>query len=118
MEELNTSRLTETLDLLTHPYRRYALYCLTNKSEEISVDTLATAIAKWDEDQSKAGQSTDRGAVKTALCHTHLPKLADRGVVSFRANTGVIELRDTGGIDQFLADTARIDGYIQAVAGD
>ena len=118
MAEPNTSRLTETLDLLTHPYRRYTLYWLTNKSGEVSVDTLATAIAEWAGDQTRAGRRTDRDAVKTALCHTHLPKLADRGVVSFRANTAVVELRDTDGLDRFLADTARIDGYIPAAAGD
>lgn len=118
MVEPNTSRLTETLDLLTHPYRRYTLYCLTNKSEVISVDTLATAIAEWAGDQTKLGRSTDRSAVKTTLCHTHLPKLADKGVVSFHSNTGTIELRDANGIDQFLAEMGRIDGYMQTVAGN
>jgi len=118
MVEPNTSRLTETLDLLTHPYRRYALYCLTNESKVISVDTLATAIAKRAGDQTRASRSTDREAVKTALCHAHLPKLADRGVVSFRPNTGTIELRETDGIDQFLADMARIDGYMQTTTDD
>ncbi len=113
MVEPNTSRLTETLDLLTHPYRRYALYCLTNESEAIDVDTLATEIAEWAGDQTRASRSANREAVETALRHTHLPKLADRGIVSFRSNTGVIELRNVDGIDQFLADTARIDGYKQ-----
>lgn len=118
MVEPDTSRLTETLDLLTHPYRRYTLYCLTNESEEISVDTLTTAITEWAGDQTGVGRSTDRKAVKTALRHTHLPKLADGGIVSFRSNRGVVELRDTDGIDRFLADTARIDGYMHTVAGD
>ncbi|MCU4752943.1 ArsR family transcriptional regulator [Halobacteria archaeon AArc-curdl1] len=118
MAEPNTSRLTETLDLLTHPYRRYTLYCLTNESKVISVDSLATAVANWAEEQTRPGQNTDRNAVKTALYHTHLPKLADRGLVSFRSDTGTVELRDTDGIDQFLADTAPIDGYIQAAVGD
>jgi len=118
MVEPNTSRLTETLDLLTHPYRRYALYCLTNESEVISVDTLATAIAERVEDRTEAGRSTDENAIKTALCHTHLPKLADRDIVSFRVNTGFVELRNTDGVDQFLADTARIDGYMQTAASD
>ncbi|WP_222913760.1 ArsR family transcriptional regulator [Natrinema sp. SYSU A 869] len=118
MGEPDTSRLTETLDLLTHPYRRYMLYYLTYESEEISVDTLTTAITEWAGDQMGEGRSADRKAVETALRHTHLPKLADMGIVSFRLDRELVELRDTDGIDQFLADTARIDGYVQPVAID
>ncbi|WP_247001065.1 DUF7344 domain-containing protein [Halosolutus gelatinilyticus] len=118
MEGPNTSRLTETLDLLTHPYRRYTLYSLTNESKVIGVDTLAIAIAEWTGDQTEAGRSADRKAVETALRHTHLPKLVDEGIISFGANMGFIELRDMDRFDRFLADMARIDGYIQTAAGD
>lgn len=118
MVEPNTSRLTETLEILTHPYRRYTLYSLTNESKVINVDTLSTAITKWVGDQMKAGRSTDRKAVKIALCHTHLPKLADRDIISFCEDTGFIELRNTDGVDQFLVDTARIDEYVQTATGD
>lgn len=118
MVEPNTSRLTETLDLLTHPYRRYTLYRLTNESEVVSVDSLAGVVAEWAGEQTGAGQRTDRNAVEIALRHTHLPKLADKGIVSFRANTDSVELQDTHGLEWFLADGARIDGYLQAAASD
>lgn len=118
MVRQNSSRLTETLDLLTHPHRRYALYCLTNESKGISVDTLATGIAEFAEGQTAAGGSTDRKSLEIALRHTHLPKLADGGIVSIGANTGLIELRDTERLDRYLTDMARIDGYTQPTASD
>lgn len=118
MDEPNPSRLTETFELLSHPYRRYTLYCLTNESEKSSVDSLTTAITAWAREQTGAGTSPDRSAVETALRHTHLPKLADRGILSFHPSTGVVERRETDGIDRFLAETARIDGYTPLVASD
>ncbi|WP_425603034.1 DUF7344 domain-containing protein [Halosolutus gelatinilyticus] len=90
---------------------------LVFRSLERIVD-IAIAIAEWTGDQTEAGRSTDRKAVETTLRHTHLPKLVDGGIVSFGANTGFIELRDTDRFDRFLADMARIDGYMQTAAGD
>jgi len=118
MVEQNTSQLTETLDLLTHPYRRYVLYCLTNESTVISVEALAAAIAERVGDLTGSDRRTGSAVVETALRHTHLPKLADRGIVSFSPNTGLVELKETDTLDQFLIDMVRIDGYMQTAAGD
>lgn len=119
MTELAAPRgLTETFDLLSHPYRRYALYYLTNESETVHIDTVGTMIAEWKSSRTETGGSTDSKAVEIALRHTHLPKLADAGVISFGANRDFIELRETDGLDPFLDDTARIDGYVKTAVSD
>ncbi|MDF9745490.1 DUF7344 domain-containing protein [Natrinema salsiterrestre] len=118
MAEPNPSRLTETFDLLSHPYRRYALYYLTRESETVSLDALASAIATWDGDHTGTDPSTDSETVEAALHHAHVPKLADAGIVLFDANAGVIQLDEADRIEGFLEDAARTDGYVQIATSD
>lgn len=118
MAVLDAARLNETFNLLTHSHRRYVLYYLTRESERADIKTLASAIAKWDGEHRETDRSTDRKVIETALYHTHLPKLADAGIISFGTNTDSIRLRETDGVDRFLADTARIDGYSQTAISD
>lgn len=118
MEELNTSRLTETLDILTHPYRRYVLYYLANESEGVSIDTLTFEIAKWDGVKTRTDRNNGSNDIKTGLRHMHLPRMADAGIILFGANMDSVELRETDGLDRFLDVMARIDGYVQTAAGD
>lgn len=114
----NTTELNNTFDLLSHPHRRYVLYYLTKEFEVVDIETLAAMIAKWDEGQTATDWSDSRDTIEIALYHTHLPKLADAGIITFDADTGSIELNETNGYDRSIADVARIDGYTQAGAGD
>lgn len=118
MASLDNSRLDEEFDLLTHPHRRYVLYHLRRESEAVEIGTLATAIAEWDGDQTGPDRSTDIREVETTLHHVHLPKLADAGVITYSADRGYVELGEIDGLDQFLGDTARIDGYTRSTADD
>lgn len=118
MASLATSELNQTFELLTHPYRRYVLYYLTKESEVVGIDTLATAIGKWDGDHTGTDRTNNTKEAKTALHHTHLPKLADAGIITFGPNKDSIELGESDGLGRFLDDTARIDGYVQTAAGD
>lgn len=117
MESVDGSGLSETFDLLTHPFRRYMLYYLEKESGAIPIDTLAARIAKWNGDLSGTNQPT-REEITTALYHIHLPKLASAGVISFGSNRNTIELKEMGHLSRFLGDTAAIDGYPKIVAGD
>ncbi|WP_137287002.1 DUF7344 domain-containing protein [Halorussus salinisoli] len=118
MAALTTARLSEVFDLLVHPYRRYVLYYLTHESEMVTIDTLATAIARWDKDETKADWSAKSKDVETTLRHMHLPKLADAGIILFDPNADSIELKETGQFDQFFSDIAHIDGYMETAAHD
>lgn len=111
MAELNTARLTEVFDILMHPYRRYVLYHLTHESEVATIDTLATAIANWERDETSINWGAESKKIETALRHMHLPKLADANLILLGMNANSIELRETGQLDRFLDDTAHIDGY-------
>lgn len=118
MAAQNKTGLNETFDLLTHPHRRYVLYYLTNDSELVDLETLAGAIADLDRGQAATGPNASAATIATGLRHTHLPKLADAGVITYDADTGSIELDGTNGHGQFITEAARIDGYTQSAAGD
>lgn len=118
MASLDEQLLTETFELLTHPYRRYVLYCLANDSSEVGIGTLAAKIATWEGAKMGTDQRTTDTNIRTALRHNHIPKLAEAGIITVDATTNTIELRDTTGVSQFLSDTATIDGYGQTVADD
>jgi len=117
MAALTTPELSDMFDLLTHPHRRYVLYYLTNESNTVAIDTLAGAIATWEENQTGTDCPT-RKTIETALHHRHLPKLADAGTITISANRDAIELRKTDGLNRFLSGTAPIDGYPSIAADD
>ncbi|WP_137283993.1 DUF7344 domain-containing protein [Halorussus salinisoli] len=118
MAELTTARLGDVFDLLVHPYRRYVLYYLTHESEVVTIDTLATAIYKWDRDETKADWGAKSKDVEASLRHIHLPKLADAGIILFDTNADSIELKETGQIDKFVKHMAHIDSYTETAAHD
>lgn len=111
MAPLNTSRLNETFDLLTHPYRRYVLYHLRTKARDVGIETLAAAIADWDEAHLGMERAISIDKIKTTLHHIHLPKLAEAGFITVDTTMNSIGLARTDGLDRFLADAAPIDGY-------
>lgn len=118
MTAQNTTALTKTFDILADLHRRYVLYYLTKESEVVDLETLAAEIANRDGGQTATGRSDNRETIAIGLHHTHLPKLADAGLITFDADTGTIELTETKGHDHFITEAARIDGYTQTVAGD
>lgn len=115
---MNTTDLNETFDVLTHPYRRYVLYYLTNEAEVVNIGTLVAAVAAWDGNHAGSEPGTDNRDVKTALHHIHFPKLVDAGIITVDEKTVSINSGETDGLNQFLGDTARIDGYSQTAADD
>lgn len=118
MAAQDTTGLNETFSLLMHPHRRYVLYYLTKEFEVVDIQTLAAAIANWHADQPDTSWSGNSDTVETGLRHTHLPKLAAAGIITFDADTGSIELNETNRPDRFIAEAARIDGYTQTAVGD
>lgn len=118
MAALNTSRLNETFDIMTHPHRRYVLYHLRTRAGEVSIETLAAAIADWDEAHSGREEPLSIDDIKTMLHHNHVPKLADAGLITVGPAMDSIGLAGTDGLDRFLVDAAPIDGHGQVTADD
>lgn len=90
-------------EILTNARRRYALAYLRSQSEAVSIGELAEAVAAWEHDTSvEMVSSKERKSVYTSLYQTHLPKMADAGVVEYDRQRGIVTLAD-GATD--------LDGY-------
>ncbi|PSP55434.1 hypothetical protein BRC82_05705 [Halobacteriales archaeon QS_1_67_19] len=67
--------------------RAVLAYLFDRRSDEpVAVGDLATLLADSDEHHRQT---------LTALCHTHLPKLDDAGLVSFERSDRTVSLADT-----------------------
>jgi hypothetical protein len=111
-------RLGETFDLLTHEYRRIVLYRLTETTGATDVESLVTAIVGRNGSHPGTDRGDDHQAVEVALRHSHLPRLADAGVVAFDRDADTVELQRIDEVDRFLSDAASIDGYRRTVGAD
>ncbi|MFD1647673.1 helix-turn-helix domain-containing protein [Haloarchaeobius litoreus] len=118
MASSNTAELGETFGVLAHPYRRYVLYYLRKHSGAVAIDTLTAMLTnELDGPSATAGTETPEH-IEVALHHTHLPKLADAGLITAVQDGQSIELVGMNGHAQFIDDSARIDGYALPAAGD
>lgn len=73
-------------ELLVASRRRVALAILDERTEPLEIDELAAAIAKREADEAV---SVERIAIM--LHHTHLPRIADAGVVDYDPRDGRID---------------------------
>ena len=95
-------------DALKHSHRRYVLYHLSDRSEGASVGELAERIADWEaEAAGEANGITDRERIAVALHHTHLPKLAEIGLIEHDRERDCITRRE---------ETADIEPYLEFAA--
>ncbi|WP_433625635.1 DUF7344 domain-containing protein [Halomicrococcus sp. NG-SE-24] len=69
-------------DVLSNPYRRYALAQLARHGGELRVDELVERLVDWEAERG-APADPDRRRVASMLYHVHLPKLADVGLVEY-----------------------------------
>ena len=82
---------TTVFGLLANTRRRYVLHYLSQTVGAVSFDDLAEQIALWEDDPTY-----DRyERILTGLYHTHLPKLADAGVVRYDVERETVELLET-----------------------
>lgn len=84
----------DVFDVLRNARRRYVLRAL-QQVDSIQLGTLAERIAAR-EHQTTVDRvsSSERKSVYTSLYQTHLPKLADQGVIDYDRDRGVIELTE------------------------
>lgn len=78
--------LDHVYEALDHPRRRYLCHTLL-EDDEWSLPELARTVAAWESDQPEDEVSeAEQHRVYVSLYHSHVPKLADCGVVSFDAD--------------------------------
>lgn len=83
--------LDEVFTALDHSRRRYLLYTLVNERSEQTLSELATNIVAWERGKP-IDEVTDgeRRRVHVSLYHSHIPKLADLGILEYRESEDVI----------------------------
>jgi DNA-binding transcriptional ArsR family regulator len=106
----NTSKaaildLDEVFAALGHPRRRYLLYTLVNEGSEETLSELATKLAAWEQDKPASEVTDDeRRDVQLSLYHSHIPKLADFGVLDYQeAGDIIVRARNTEQVQAILA---------------
>lgn len=104
----NQSELSQDVafDILSSPRRRYVLYYLRTLDEAVKLTDLAEQVAAWENDtQPEKITEQERKRVYVSLYQTHIPRLADAGIVDYDKESGLITLAD---------DATHIDGYLDS----
>jgi DNA-binding transcriptional ArsR family regulator len=85
----------EIFYLLKNRRRRDIVRYLTDNEGTATLSELAEHIAAWENDiEVQALNSGQRKRVYVALYQTHLPKLAENGVIDYERNRGNVELTE------------------------
>ena len=94
MEQNNTELTRDRIfDILSSPRRRYVLYFLRTEPNPIQLTDLAEHVAAWENDTTVEELSTQqRKRVYVSLYQTHLPKLAETGLVNYDEESGDVSI--------------------------
>lgn len=89
--DVGGDRKDEFFAVLSHPSRRFVLSALQDHQAPVSIETLAMELADW-HDQRPVSEpaGADGDDLKLSLVHTHLPKIADAGLVDYDASRQVV----------------------------
>lgn len=108
--EVGGDHQDELFRVLAHPRRRFILQYLQTVETPLPVDELATALVAWEDQRTGADQPRDeRTGIEISLVHSHLPKMADAGVVTYDATRQTVMLAD--GADE-------VDAHLRAMTRD
>jgi len=93
-------------EILSNSRRRYVLYYLRQQQEPVQLTALAEHVAAWENgtDIESLGNQ-ERKRVYVSLYQTHVPKLADVGLVDYDKEAGTVALAEKGErMDQYLSE--------------
>lgn len=91
-------------DLLSSPRRRFVLYYLRSEAESMQLTDLADEVAAW-EYESTVEELTEqeRKRAYVSLYQTHVPKLAEAGLIDYDPDSGTVRLTDrVREVDEYL----------------
>ena len=107
----NASDLDTVLDVCGHKHRRIVLATLANKPQSTSINELTNAVVKYNHHVSAS--ETDDETVKrvhVGLYQTHLPKLAEVGLIQYNSEEKVVEpTSEVGREDSHLSTILALD---------
>lgn len=99
-------------ELLKNRRRRKVLSYLLDAEETVTLGELAEQIAAWENDTEVTALSSDqRKRVYVALYQTHLPKMADAGIIDYNRDRGLISLSENADLLTMYLDS---DTYTQS----
>lgn len=107
-QEADRGLEAELFEVLSNQRRRFAVYAVSGE-EEVKLGTLAERIAAWENEQPlDQVTSAERKRVYTALQQSHLPRLAEAGLVDYDDRAGIVRPRPE--IEEY-------DVYMEVVGG-
>lgn len=93
--DVGSDRRDQLFAVLSDARRRFVLRTLQLADREMSVSELTSEVVSWEADMTDSGTTDDvRDTVEISLVHTHLPKMAQAGVVSYDPAAGTVALTD------------------------
>ncbi|SFS46911.1 DUF7344 domain-containing protein [Halostagnicola kamekurae] len=113
---VNTQTIsTETvLHLVADPRRRTILHQLRENGGVIEIEALADVVAERtarsspiEETDPPTARTDDQRLTRAELHHTHLPKLADAGVIEYDSRTGTVRYRSHDRVEALLGFVSR-----------
>jgi hypothetical protein len=93
--EESRSLETDTLfSILSRERRRYALYCLQRYRNPMTLADLADEVARLEYDEESVAEISgeDIKSIYLNLYHSHIPKMADAGVVEYDQTDDMVRL--------------------------
>lgn len=97
-----------TFESLQNPRRRWTLRYLSERDSPVPVSELADQITAWEGRANVADIRPEaRKSVYNSLTQTHLPHLANRGIVEYDPSAGTVEL---------APNAAKLAPYLPAVS--
>ncbi len=103
--------LDDVLDILASQRRRYILHCLQTHDLPIALADVADEVAVYEHDTDITDISAEEvKRVYLSLYHTHIPKLAERGLVTYSQDRDLVTLSDNG--EQLRAQEITNDDYL------
>lgn len=83
--------LDDVFEALGHARRRYLLYTLVQGNSEETLPEMATKIVAWEQEKPVSEVTEEeRRQVQASLYHSHVPKLADLGVLTYRQDENIV----------------------------
>lgn len=104
-----------TFELLTNDRRRYATYYLLTREEggPFTIGEMADQIAAWEYGTTVSEVSPrERKLVYNSLQQSHLPKLAEFGIVEYDADRGTVEITEQGHLLEGFLYAGESDGWV------
>jgi len=96
----------ETLfDLLQNRHRRYALYSLDgNEDTVVTLSELTEEVLDWERRMNAGKESTAEleTRIRVSLHHTHLPKMAEAGLVEYDSRSETVRKENAPSVVAFM----------------